>query len=204
MSETNVPKASNGSETIIGGVIAIALIGVIAFCCYGRSKDSSDYESSYTPSASGSATASSSSLSFPSQTPTSLSRAVVISENVNLRKLGSSTSEIIQTIPQGTNLEVVKQQNAWFLVKSDGKSGWVHGNTIRLMDSTQNYSDLSSRPGSGYKRTTPDYDPNAPLMPRHEGDIEPLYNEVQRLKEQKGMTDAEAVDKLLRDAGEIP
>jgi hypothetical protein len=41
-------------------------------------------------------------------------------------------------------------------------------------------------------------------MPRHQGDIEPLYNEVQRLKEQQGLTDEEAVNKILRDAGEIP
>ncbi|MDQ3750412.1 MAG: hypothetical protein M3367_15565 [Acidobacteriota bacterium] len=55
-----------------------------------------------------------------------------------------------------------------------------------------------------YKRTSPEYDPKAPLLPRGKGDIEPLYNEVQRLKKQHGMTDKEAVDKILRDAGEIP
>ncbi len=57
---------------------------------------------------------------------------------------------------------------------------------------------------SNYKRTRPSYDPNAPLLPRPKSDIEPLYNEVQRLKEQEGMTDEEAVNKILRDAGEIP
>ena len=62
-----------------------------------------------------------------------------------------------------------------------------------------------SIPSSGsYERTSPGYDSRAPLLPRYKGDVEPLYNEVQRLKERQGMTDAEAVDKILRDAGEIP
>lgn len=61
-------------------------------------------------------------------------------------------------------------------------------------------------PGSddSYTRTSPGYDPKAPLLPRSKGDVEPLYNGVQRLKEQQGMTDKEAVNKILRDAGEIP
>jgi hypothetical protein len=62
----------------------------------------------------------------------------------------------------------------------------------------------SANTNSNYIRKSPGYDPKAPLIPRHEGDIDPLYNEVQRLKEQEGMSDEEAVNKILRDAGEIP
>ncbi len=42
------------------------------------------------------------------------------------------------------------------------------------------------------------------MVLRPKGGIEPLYNEVERLKKERGMTDKEAVDKILRDAGEIP
>jgi len=80
-------------------------------------------------------------------------------------------------------------------------------NTPGYSDSSD--SDSYSAPSSpaynsNYQRTRPDYDANAPLLPRHKGDIEPVYNEVQRLKKERGMTDAEAVNKILRDAGEIP
>lgn len=61
----------------------------------------------------------------------------------------------------------------------------------------------STYTGKEYQRTSPGYDPEAPLLPRHKGDMEPVYNEVQRLKGRYGMTDEEAVEKILRDAGEI-
>lgn len=61
-------------------------------------------------------------------------KAVVITENANLRKAANSNGEIVQTISEGTNIEIVKQQGAWFLVKADGQTGWMHGNTIRFVD----------------------------------------------------------------------
>lgn len=63
-------------------------------------------------------------------------RAVVINENANLREFDNSTSEVVQTIPLGTNVEWVKQRGAWFSVRIDGKIGWMHGNTIRLLPQT--------------------------------------------------------------------
>jgi len=63
-------------------------------------------------------------------------RAVVIAENANLRKSDNSTSEVVQTISVGTNVEWVEQRGAWFSVKNNGKFGWMHGNTIRLLPQT--------------------------------------------------------------------
>ena len=82
---------------------------------------------------------------------------------------------------------------------------WSSSGTTNSKSSSVNYNTFStSTYNSNYQHTPPSYNTNAPLLPRHKGDIEPLYNEVQRLKREHGMTDAEAVDKVLRDAGEIP
>lgn len=199
MSDTN----ATGFGTIMMGVIAVGLIVLGGFCCCGRLSSNENY----TPSFNSSPSSSTSSSSTPSGSSPDLSspessvkKAVVITQNANLRKSNSANSKVIQTISEGTNVEIVKQDGAWFLVKNDGQSGWMHGNTIRLVNPSPSYSGSDST----YERTRPGYDPNAPLLPREKGDIEPLYNEVQRLKEQEGMTDKEAVDKILRDAGEIP
>lgn len=63
-------------------------------------------------------------------------RALVITENANLRKSADSKGEVIQTIPNGTNVEWVEQRGAWFAIRKDGKLGWMHGNTIRLLPQT--------------------------------------------------------------------
>lgn len=73
----------------------------------------------------------------------SVKNAVVITENANLRKAGNSSGEVIQTISEGTNIEIIRQQGAWFLVKNNGRSGWMHGNTIRFVDSTTETEDLT-------------------------------------------------------------
>jgi uncharacterized protein YraI len=190
-------------EAFSYAIVAVVLLSIINVGCSQKLSSSDNKVSSYnsnTITTLQSETTNSSSQS----TSASAKKAFVITENANLRKSSSSTSGVIQVIPEGTNVEVIKQQGAWFLVENSGQSGWMHGNTIRFVDSTQSYSDISSRPDSTYQRTSPGYDPDAPQLPRHKGDIEPLYNEVQRLKEQQGMTDKEAVNKILRDAGEIP
>lgn len=63
-------------------------------------------------------------------------RAVVITENANLRKADNSTSEVVQTISVGTNVEWIEQRGPWFSVKNNGQVGWMHGNTIRLLPPT--------------------------------------------------------------------
>lgn len=102
-------------------------------------------------------------------------KAVVITENANLRKIANSNGEVIQTISEGTNIEVVKQQGAWFLVKADNQTGWMHGNTIRFVEAenltsnnlttddtyTNSYNSSSSysSPYSGSSSSTYDYRP---------------------------------------------
>ena len=60
--------------------------------------------------------------------------ANVISENVNLRGTPTSKGKVIYTLPKGSEIEVIKQKGAWFLVQSTDYVGWVHGYTIRLED----------------------------------------------------------------------
>lgn len=65
------------------------------------------------------------------------SSAVVISENANLRGTPTERGKIVDTVPELTFLEIIKRKGVWFLVQSDEYVGWIHGNTIRLLnDST--------------------------------------------------------------------
>lgn len=75
-------------------------------------------------------------------------RALVITENANLRKSDDSKSEVIQTIPVGTNIEWVEQRGPWFSVKKDGRFGWMHGNTIRLLPQTTTTTSTYTPPSS--------------------------------------------------------
>lgn len=63
-------------------------------------------------------------------------RAVVITENANLRKSENNSAEVIQTVPKDTRVEWLEQRGVWFSVKLNGKTGWMHGNTIRLLPQT--------------------------------------------------------------------
>ena len=72
-------------------------------------------------------------------------KAVVITENANLRKVANSNGKVIQTISEGTTIEIVKQQGAWFLVKADNQTGWMHGNTIRFVDAENLTSSTSTK-----------------------------------------------------------
>lgn len=61
--------------------------------------------------------------------------ATVISESANLRETPDSNGTVIQELPEGSELRIVKQKSAWFFVKYGSQSGWVHGNTIKPADS---------------------------------------------------------------------
>jgi hypothetical protein len=67
-------------------------------------------------------------LSVHSQT------ATVISENANLRGTPSEKGKVVETLRRDTQVAVIKQKDAWFLVQSTEYVGWLHGNTIRLAD----------------------------------------------------------------------
>jgi len=58
--------------------------------------------------------------------------AVVISEYANLRQTPDANGEVIEMLAENTKTEVIRQKGAWFYVRAAGKTGWLHGNTIRL------------------------------------------------------------------------
>ena len=58
--------------------------------------------------------------------------ATVISENAKLRGTPSEKGKVVDTIKRDTQLEVIKQKDAWFLVQTREYVGWIHGNTIKL------------------------------------------------------------------------
>lgn len=81
-------------------------------------------------------------------------RAMVITENANLRKYADSKGEVIQTIAKGTNVEWVEQKGAWFSIRIDGKLGWMHGNTIRLLPQTPPSAPTTYTPSSSMDSET--------------------------------------------------
>jgi hypothetical protein len=80
----------------------------------------------------------------PVRNPSAKKTAVVITENANLRGFANSGSQVIQTIGLGTTLEIIKQAGPWFLIRYEGGTGWIHGNTIRLTDSENSVSSGST------------------------------------------------------------
>jgi hypothetical protein len=67
--------------------------------------------------------------------------AVVISENANLRTSPEIAGDILTEIPESSEITVIKQKGAWFQIKYNNQTGWIHGNTIRL---NEDVSDLKS------------------------------------------------------------
>lgn len=79
----------------------------------------------------------------PSPTPNILSKtplpkrsqvATVISENANLRVSPDALGEVLEIVPYGETVEVVRQRGPWFEVRYAENRGWMHGNTIQLSD----------------------------------------------------------------------
>ncbi len=59
-------------------------------------------------------------------------KATIISENANLRKTPEMSSEILEVVPKGEEIAVIKQKGAWFQIQYNEQTGWLHGNTFRL------------------------------------------------------------------------
>jgi uncharacterized protein YgiM (DUF1202 family) len=72
---------------------------------------------------------------FVSQPSSSSKSATVITGNANLRDTPNSAGTVIQTVPEGGSVEVLKQKGAWCYVLSNGRKGWMHGNNIRYENS---------------------------------------------------------------------
>lgn len=71
-------------------------------------------------------------LSSPPPAPDKSNTAIVISRHANLRDADSAGATVLEVIPQDASVEVIKQQGAWFLVKTETAQGWMHGNTLKL------------------------------------------------------------------------
>jgi hypothetical protein len=170
-------------------IVAIVIAGAIARFSTSNTSTQPNPSSPIRPLSENSVSPSPSNTEFPkivdrkttiplkSAKPTkssSAKKAVVITENANLRKVANSNSEILQTISEGISVEIIKQQGAWFLVKADGQTGWIHGNTIRLVEAedvisnelttdvdgnSYNSSSYYDNPYSGSSSSTYDYRP---------------------------------------------
>lgn len=66
-----------------------------------------------------------------SASPGNSKSATVISENANLRDTPATSGKVIQMVPEGASVEVIRQKGAWFYVSSSGQKGWLHGNMLR-------------------------------------------------------------------------
>lgn len=162
------PLRTNSISTPV--IVIIAVVAVCALCgLFGLlssnrktevAKPANSYVSS-TPAANSSEDASSvrnlveaSSSSNTGQTKNN-KLATVISENVNLRETANSNGAVIQTLPEGAEIEVIRQKGAWFYVSAGGQSGWLHGNTIRLADAYKSESSATVADDSSASTFTP-------------------------------------------------
>lgn len=58
--------------------------------------------------------------------------AVVIAQNANLRETANIEGAVTEVIPEGSEVRVTKKRGPWFFVTHSGRSGWLHGNAIKL------------------------------------------------------------------------
>lgn len=60
--------------------------------------------------------------------------AVVIKENANLRGAPSSSGKVVDVLRQNTLAGVIKSEGPWYLVQAPEYVGWIHGNTIEIVN----------------------------------------------------------------------
>ena len=64
------------------------------------------------------------------------SEAVVVSTRANLRETPDTSAQVVMKLEKGGALNVLEEKpvGAWYKVRhvSSGKTGWIHGNTIRI------------------------------------------------------------------------
>jgi len=61
-------------------------------------------------------------------------QATVISEKANMRERASSSSKVVMVLSHGAEVEVVQSLLPWYQIRYGGQTGWVHGNTIKLLE----------------------------------------------------------------------
>lgn len=70
-----------------------------------------------------------------SKSPDKSKIALVISDAADMLDAPKSDAAVMQRLREGTKIEVVRQNGAWFYVSTDGQKGWIHGNSIRYESS---------------------------------------------------------------------
>lgn len=78
--------------------------------------------------------------------------ASLITENAELRQSPNGT--VIETLPVGASVEVIRQKGAWFYVNSGGTKGWLHGNAIRYDNQESNLAEKSNTPKPASRAST--------------------------------------------------
>lgn len=118
------------NQKILLSLIIVATISLLVFSCSSSSTvPMNKTENIETPTPQPTQTRS------PSPTPDNRKMATVIDGMAQLCRSKGSTanSACFGLMTVGTSVEVVKQEGPWFYVKNSDKTGWVHGNYIRLV-----------------------------------------------------------------------
>ncbi|MBO1912126.1 SH3 domain-containing protein, partial [Microvirga sp. 3-52] len=76
--------------------------------------------------------------------------------NLNLREGPSTGSKIVGSIPNASKIEMLGTNGIWYKVKYDGKTGWVHGSYVtmlNLLEVSTGSSTLAIRPDPNTSNT---------------------------------------------------
>lgn len=55
---------------------------------------------------------------------------------VNLREEPSTSAKVLDKLPKGTEVNVLSSSDVWYKVSYDGKTGWVHGDYLHVVEKT--------------------------------------------------------------------
>ena len=147
-----------------GLVLVILLFLVIG--CDSSTSETSRSNITYTPQR---LTETSSPQTNLATTPTPLlqssaKQASVITDNAYLRQTPAGGGRVVEALPRGSSVEVIRQKGAWFYVRSGASKGWMHGNTIR-------YENASDSPPTTTRAEYPAYKTPAKTDSKTGGDI---------------------------------
>lgn len=135
------------TSLVTGLFLAVALI-----CCCQKQSDAEISQTSYSK-ASQLASSEQVDAQRPANEVRSNSEAVVISTRANLRETPETSAFVILKVNKGEALSVLEDQPAgpWYRVRhvSSGKTGWIHGNTIKLKSANPPPATEQSASGSG-------------------------------------------------------
>ena len=76
--------------------------------------------------------------------------ATVISETANLRETPSQNGRVKQEVPTGTEIKVLDNKGAWYVVRIADAVGWMHGNTFRFTNSSLSETQSEPEPQASF------------------------------------------------------